>query len=232
MKVNILFKASILSASILTSAQAGEYVGMLDEEDSPKQSNYHSDENEVGLFLRAGVLASGGTLFDTYTVEDYYYGYYVSGIEDYGVSSKGVELSIGADIARSSERGTRFFGVMKTGTDTLVTNGDDFSAGFTQFGVGFEGYTGGKNVHFIYGTLLSVGSTEDMDYEGNALSYLALEPYIGLEVVNDTGFGGFAKFGYEWRNYEILSGSIGTTYYSDELESFSLSATVGVQYSF
>ena len=221
-----------MSVSIFTTVQAGEYVGMIDDDNSVEQSHYNSDKQGVRLFLRAGVFASGGTLFDTYALDDYYYGYHVSGVEDLSISSQGLELSIGADIAKSSERGIRFFGFMKTGTDTVETERTDFDAGFLQYGAGFEGYTGGQNVHFIYGTLFSAGSTEDMDYEGNALSFLALEPYLGFEVVSDVGFGGFAKFGYEWRTYEPMTASIGTSYISDEFEGFSLSATVGAQYSF
>ena len=40
MKVNTLLKMGVLSASILTSVEAGEYIAMLDTEDNKQQSNY------------------------------------------------------------------------------------------------------------------------------------------------------------------------------------------------
>ena len=71
-----------------------------------------------------------------------------------------------------------------------------------------------------------------MSYDGTSLAYLALEPYLGLDIVNDSGFGAFTKLGYEWRNYALMAGSNNGYYYEDEFDAFNFTASAGIQYSF
>lgn len=195
---------------------------------------------DTGLFLRGGIIGSRGSMDADYKGTNYTTGATASLSEDFALSSMGLEVSVGVDMKHDLTKGMRIYGITRVGNHTL--EGDD--GRYLQFGAGVEGYTGNKRVHFIYGALASFGSTsiENFDYgsvsqDDSEWRYLALEPYIGIEVVNEkNGFGGFAKLGYEWRSYDQMTidfndgSDVGKVTVDATTGSFT--GTAGVQYSF
>lgn len=216
-------KASIglglIAVSILSSSVSG----------NDTTSDVEATSNN-GVFIRAGVHTTSGTLSNDYTIRDSSVGFYETGEETYDAEGNAFDVTVGYEFAKTQIKGLRVYGNYKNADETItLPDGSEGNFDGTQIGIGVEGFIGSEKVHFNYGALLSSGSSDDGT---DSVDYIGIEPYVGLDGIFTGGFGYYAKVGYELRGYDEQNYTFGTTEVQMDFSATVLNAGVGLSYKF
>ena len=182
------------------------------------------------FFIRLGAIISSGTVFDESSSHLLTYPFTRSNnITQNDFSSRGMVASVGVQLTRKRKSGLHIIGVLKSGSDS--TNAKK-RLSYTQFGSALELYYGNKTAKFLLGTLLSYGVTDHPSGENDGINYVALEPYVGLNITMTDDFSLLSKVGYEWRDYEEVSYHDLTVSHASKLSAYHLTGSLLLQYNF
>ena len=211
-----------------SSSYAQEYTGMTSSDKTYKQKD--DTHNNLNIFVRMGALISSGTIFDESSSHQQSYPFTSSkNITQDDFSSTGIVLSFGMKLKQKRKSGLQIIGVIKSGYDN--TNNQE-KLSFTQFGSAMEIYYGNKKAKLLLGTLLSYGVTVHPSAKDEETSYVALEPYIGLEIAMTDHMAILTKVGYEWRDYEKVSYQDLTTSHTSKLSAYNITGSLLLEYAF
>ena len=223
------FLLTLTFLSLPLYAQAQEYAGMETVDDSYVEENDNNDHLSP-FFVRLGGTINSGTIFDESNSYALAYPFTHSHtMTQNSFSSKGAVLSLGVKVRKRHSTGLQIIGVVKSGSDSTGTQG---KLSYTQFGSAMEVYFGNPTAKFILGTLLSFGNAEHPSGKDNSSSYLALEPYIGLEVAVTHHLAILAKVGYEWRDYDKVSYHYLGISYTTKTDAYNVTTSLLLQYTF
>lgn len=154
-----------------------------------------SEEN--GVYVRVGGVLSSGSAKLRQT--DYSGG--TTQLNTQVVSAIGNAIDVTAGYEKS-DFNVRFFVNVKIAYDDL----GEYELKSTRTGVGIEGYSGYKSIHFNYGCSIAGGSSDFTTLKderfAETVKFLGVEPYIGLDGLIVGSLGYYARIAYEIKGYD------------------------------
>ena len=224
------FTSFILAFTFFTyplSSQAQEYTGMEDDTAIVQEDNNYPKTN---LFVRLGATLSSGTIFDESASHKLVYPFtHSNNITQNDFSSLGALLSIGIKLRQKRGSGLQIIGVVKSGHDSTERQN---KLAYTQFGSAMELYYGNNSAKFLLGTLISYGRADYPSSQKNSADYIALEPFIGLEIAMTHYLALITKVGYEWRDYETIYYNDNVSSHTSKSSSYNVTGSFLLQYAF